>query len=112
MHGGETHWAFVPDFVANAGQKTGCLFSCWTKIVYRQVKTGCLKLEKNRKKYIYFFYIKICSEQLKSWYFVTKIILTYCEKKFVSFRLFAIILSIFRLFKGQLYLNNMLRVNK
>ena len=53
VHGGETRWAFVPDFVANAGQKTGCLFSCWTKIVYRQVKTGCLKLEKKIKS-IYF----------------------------------------------------------
>jgi hypothetical protein len=56
VHGGETHWAFVPDFVANAGQKTGCLFSCWTKIVYRQVKTGCLKLEKNKKNKIHLFF--------------------------------------------------------
>ena len=88
MHGGETHWAFVPDFVANAGQKTGCLFSCWTKIVYRQVKTGCLKLEKIKIKSIYFFdmkyrdtFEKTYREQLKSWYFVTKIVMTYCEKK-------------------------------
>ena len=42
-----------------------------------------LKLIENRKIFGIqdWNFVKLCAKQLNDWYFVTKIVLTYCEKK-------------------------------